>query len=250
MSKNLFVCSKRSIEGFIRLWLSLKETPYWFHQVLTLAEQIEDFGKAKLVLEKLFDSLEVEMGKKYDMAAVYMMGHQDNKRVHFHVVFLFYGSPAETPEQLAEILKKEVWKRWLKLNPGLNRTGNLLKIQTKPNGLWYLQQHFQVGKTIKEKGKPNWYGFRNGSLLTANALPVTKAQVKAEFQRFFPKLTAKPALATKQPARIFYDRRRLAELRGYVEARDRYDWEDFKRARTGRKGKVSDFDFVNFLNGK
>lgn len=249
MSKNLFVASKRSIQRFIRLWLGLKATPYWYHQTLTLSQQVEDFRGAKPILNKLFDALQVEMGKRYDMAAVYVMGHQDTGRVHFHVVFLVYGSPAETPEELAVILRREVWKRWLNLNQGLNRTGNLLKIQTKPGGLWYLLiNHLTVGQTAKENGKPNWFGLRNKRLIQANAIPVTPKAVRAEFDRLY--LAVKAAPVAAKTKRFFYDRRRLADLRGYVEADGRYEWEDYKRLVTGRNRKVSDSDFIDFLNGK
>jgi hypothetical protein len=33
-----------------------------------------------------------------------------------------------------------------------------------------------------------------------------------------------------------------------VEAHGKYDWEDYKRMETGRKAKVGDLDFMNFLN--
>ena len=226
----------------------MKDTPYWFHQTLSLGRQIEDFATAKPILEKLFDSLEVEMGKTYDMGAVYIMGHQGNKRVHFHVVFFFYGTPAETPEKLAAKLRQEVWKRWKKLNPDLNHTGNRLTIRTKANGLWYLAGHLTVGKTAKAKGKPSWYGVRNKRLIETHALPVTSKQVRREFDSYFPAVQATPAPAAKKPKVIFYDRRKLAELRAYVEADGRHDWEDFKRMKMGRKRKVSDFDFMDFLN--
>jgi hypothetical protein len=42
----------------------------------------------------------------------------------------------------------------------------------------------------------------------------------------------------------------LADLKAYVEADEVYDWDSFKRAQTGRKGKVGDVDFINFLNAQ
>lgn len=175
------------------------------------------------------------------------MGHQEKMRVHFHVVFLIYGTPAETPEELAVKLRREIWKRWERLNKGVNRTGNLLKIQTKPKGLWYLlTNHLRVGKTTKEKGKPNWYGIRNKGLIEANGIPVTSADVRAKFDEFFPMLKA----VAKKPKREFSDRRKLAGLKAYVEAQGKYNWEDFKRMQTGRKRKVNDADFINFLNAQ
>ena len=192
MSKNLFVSSKRSIQRFIKLWLALKETPYWYHQTLTLGQQIEDFKVAKPILSKLFDALEVEMAKQYDMAAVYAMGHQENGRVHFHAVFLVYGSPAETPEELAVLLRREVWKRWLSLNQKLNRTGNLLKIQTKPNGLWYLlTNHLTVGQTGK-KGKAELVWPTQQAADTSQRNSGHSKICQAEFDRFFPTARAVP----------------------------------------------------------
>jgi hypothetical protein len=247
MSKNLVVCSKLSIQRFIKLWLSLGETPYWYHQTLSLDRQIEDFRVAKPILERFFDALEVEMGKHYDMGAVYMMGRQENKRIHFHVVFLFYGSPAETPEKLRLILRDEVRKRWKKQCPGSNPTGNWLQTRTKERGLWYLlTNHVAVGKTAKEKGKPNWYGVRNRALIDANTVPVTDEEVRAKFDEFFPVVKAVP-VAT-QPERIYFDKRRLAELKRYVNFDGEGGWEDFKRGTTGRKGKVTDKDLMDFYN--
>jgi hypothetical protein len=184
------------------------------------------------------------------MGAVYIMAHQDNGRVHFHVVFCFYGTPAETPEALAAILRLEVWKRWKKLNPGLNHTGNRLKIRAKPSGLWYLARHLTVGKTAKEKGKPSWYGLRNKRLIEAHALPVTLKQVQREFDIHFPAITPAIVPAAKQTNGKFYDKRELARLKAYLAELDTQDWESFKRAKTGRKGKIGDADFINFLNAQ
>jgi len=249
VSKNLVVCSNASIQRFIKLWLSSNETPYWFHQTLSLDRQIEDFRVAKPILERFFDALEVEMGKRYDMGAVYVMGRQENRRVHFHVVFLFYGTPMEPPEKLRLILRDAARKRWTKQCPGTNPTGNWLQTRMKERGLWYLlANHVAVGKTTKEKGKPNWYGVRNRALIDANEIPVTEGEVRAKFDELFP--GAKPAPATAKPDRIYYDKKRLAELKYYVDFHNVEDWDNFKRRETGRKGKVSDADFIDFLNRK
>jgi hypothetical protein len=73
---------------------------------------------------------------------------------------------------------------------------------------------------------------------------VTNSEVRAKFDEFFPMLEA----VTKKSKREFFDRRKLADLKDYVKADGRYEWEDFKRAQTGRKGKVSDAAFTNFRN--
>jgi hypothetical protein len=145
------------------------------------------------------------------------------------------------------ILRDVVRKRWTKQCPGSNPTGNWLTTRSKERGLWYLlTNHVAVGKTTKEKGKPNWYGVRNRALIDANTVPVTDGEVRAKFDEFFPIEKPSPVIVT--PDRVYYDKRRLAELKYYVDFHDVEDWDNFKRSRTGRKGKVSDADFIDFLN--
>lgn len=97
-------------------------------------------------------------------------------------------------------------------------------------------------------GKPNWYGIRNRALIDASAIPVTDGEVRAKFDELFP--MAKPAPVTVKPDRVYYDRKRLADLKAYVEFDGVEDWDSFKRRRTGRMGKVSNTDFADFLNNE
>jgi hypothetical protein len=247
MSKNYIVASRESARRFVKLYLSLGETPYWFHQVLTFREQVEDFNQAKNALKKLLDSLELEMQKHGDMATVYCMGIQDGKRVHFHLIFLFYGSVATSKEDLAEILRDAVWKRWQKLANGVKKVANRLTIQTKPRGLGYLLgNHVIIGLTKKETGKPVWFGTRNNQLIRANALPYTKKSVREALERVYPLLWLKPQ--PTQPKREAFTRSQLEYLKSYFEAAGKC-WESFKQRETGKAGKVSDLDYMNFRSG-
>jgi len=53
-----------------------------------------------------------------------------------------------------------------------------------------------------------------------------------------------------QPSPRYYGPSELKSERAYLEARDRMEWEDHKRIITGRKGKVSDDDFMRFRNAQ
>lgn len=248
MSKHYLICSRESVRRFTKLILSLRETPFWFHQVLTFKERIEDPTKAKKILKTFLDSIHFEMRKHGEMATVFLMGRQKEMSIHFHLLFLFYAPLPSTPEQLAEILRREAWKRWAKLNKDVTKAANMLKIQTKPRALHYLfEKHVRVGKTKKEAKKTTWFGTRNQRLIKAHALPVTKKDIKNALHDVFPLLDFKPKPTVVEQKR--FSRRELLSLKAYLEADGRYDWEDFKRRKTGRKGKVSDADYMAFCNG-
>ena len=248
MSEHYLICSRESVRRFTKLILSLGETPFWFHQVLTFKERTEDPAKAKRILKKFLDSIHLEMRKHGEMATVFLMGRQQSMRIHFHLIILFYGSLPSTPEQLAEILRGEAWERWLKLNKGVRKSANWLTIQTKPRALHYLfWKHVQIGKTKKETKKATWFGVRNHRLIKAHALPVTKKDIKNALHDVFPLLDSKPKPVVVERKR--FSRRDLLGLKAYLEADGRYDWDDFKRRETGRKGKVSDADYMAFCNG-
>src|ERR1041385_4329949 len=111
-------CTRESIRRFVKLYLSLKDTPYWYHQTLTFGSKVEDTSDAKIALKRFLDSVFVELGKEYEVAVIYLVGRQENNSIHFHVLFLFYGQPALAPEALREKLWGILWKRWQKQSPG------------------------------------------------------------------------------------------------------------------------------------
>jgi hypothetical protein len=57
------------------------------------------------------DSVQVELQKQYRVAILFIMGRQEQRRVHFHVLFLFYGQVALAPEAVREKLWGIVWPR-------------------------------------------------------------------------------------------------------------------------------------------
>jgi hypothetical protein len=124
-----------------------------------------------------------------------------------------------------------------------------LTIQTKPRGLNYLlQRHIAVVPTKKESGKPNWFGTRNGKLIQANSTPPTKKEIETAFGHAFPLWGLKPAPVVVKSERKIYTMRDLDFMKAYTETKGVMEWDDVKRWQTGRKGKVSDKDFLNFLN--
>ena len=71
--------------------------------------------------------------------------------------------------------------------------------------------------------------------------------IKNALHDAFPLLDFKPKTAAVEQE--FFSRRKLLSLKAYLEADGDCDWDDFKRRETGRKGKVSDADYMAFRNG-
>ena len=72
--------------------------------------------------------------------------------------------------------------------------------------------------------------------------------IKNALHDVFPLLDFKPKPAAVEQE--FFSRRKLLSLKAHLEADGRYDWNNFKRRETGRKGKVSDADYMAFRNGR
>jgi hypothetical protein len=194
------------------------------------------------------DSLQLEMQSFGDMAAVYCMGLQQSKKVHFHLILLFYNAPRLSPEDLNKVLEAAIWTRWKKLATGVRKCANGFNLRSKARGLDYLlQKHVVIATSKVARGNANWFGVRNRMLLAENAVPVSKKEVREALTRAYPlaSLRSQP-MPVKQASFTAKD---VTQLKGYIEYRGRDDWEEFKRRRTRKTGKVSDAAFLNFLNG-
>jgi hypothetical protein len=191
MSNFLCPISKQSAVRFIRLCLSLDDTPYWYHQSFSFGRQIEDSREAKDHLDTFFDSWDKEMKKEgLAMAALYIMGRQQNSRVHFHLVLFTYPPLSLGVEQLEIKLRRIVWPRWEKLSEGAIQQANRLTRPAKAGALRYLlQEHFKVETTKRERGKPLWYGCRNRDLIRTHSTPPDPRQVRQTLGDLFPQFS-------------------------------------------------------------
>jgi hypothetical protein len=169
--------------------LSLNDTNYWFHQTLTFGQQIEDFKEAKKCLHSFLDSFAKEMEKHCQMGVLYIMGRQQSRRVHFHLILFCYPPQALTVEKLAERLRDAAWERWQKHGRGPKRRFNKLTIRPKARALDYLLKgHFAIAETTRERGKPRWYDSWNigeKDFIKNHSSPVQRLEVRQEFTELF-----------------------------------------------------------------
>ena len=94
-------CSKQTIRRFIKFFLAIDPTPYWFHQTLTFKGHMNDQGVAKERLKKLLDSL----GKVHrNMAAFFVQESKEGLDIHFHLIFLFFGPQTRSPKAVRQWL--------------------------------------------------------------------------------------------------------------------------------------------------
>ena len=181
--------SKQSAMRFIRLCLSLNNTKYWFHQTLTFGEQVEDFKEAKKCLHSFLDSFAKEMQKDLEMGVLYIMGRQQNRKVHFHLIFFCYPPQPFTPENLAVRLRRTAWQRWERHARGAIQKANRLTIRSQDRALRYLlKEHFSIADTKREPDKPKWYDSWNigdKDFIKNHSTPIEGQSVRQKFGELF-----------------------------------------------------------------
>lgn len=243
--------SKQSIKGFIKLYLSINPTPYWLHQVLTFKGRMTDKELAKRFLKKLLDSLE----KAYpQMAAFFIQGNQKRLGIHYHLILIFWGEQAESPEEMRVTFGRDVFNRWNKIRGNtLLRKANLTKLRSKEfRCIEYLLKFHVCPTRDKLHRESLWHGVRNKKLILENSSPVTKEQVKQLYDELFPKpLKPKPESV---PLPAYFSMRDLKKIKesitSYCEAGSGGDWESFKRLELKTNKKVSDVAYIEFKNKK
>jgi hypothetical protein len=239
------LCSRQSARQFIRLYAGIQATPYWLHQTLTFGIPKPDLRLAHARLKTLLDRLEKTHP---DMVCFWVREQEKQTGHHFHVIFLFFGSQPIAPEAMRQKFGAVVFAHWNDINDGgLFRNANLMTLRAKDDDcIRYLTKWVRI--CPKTARSVHWNGQRRNRKPT---LPPLKSEVKRLLKICFDDRNRpnKPALIVTKPVREFYDKRRVAYLKSYIEeAGD--DWEGWKRRTTGRKGKVSDFDVQRCLNGE
>lgn len=239
----LVPCSKESIKRFIKLFLSINPTPYWLHQVLTIKERMTDKELAKRFLKKLLDSLE----KAYpQMATFFIQGNQNRLGIHYHLIFIFWGDQAESPEDMRVTFGRDVFNRWNKIRGNtLRRKANLTKLREKDfRCIEYLLKNHIRPTQDKLHRESHWHGIRNKKLILENSSPVTKEQVKQLYDELFPKLLKpKPEL---EPLPRLYTKHDMQGIKGYIEGRNKIGWDFFKQCELRTKKRVSDAEYIDF----
>lgn len=231
--------SKPSIRRFIKYYLGINPTPYWFHQTLTFQNRVTSEKEAKRHLKRLLDSLE----KDYtNMAAFFVQGIQQNEGIHFHLIFMMFGEQPESPDITKQSLGKDVFARWNRIHENLlSRQANLMTLRKKDDDcIWYLLKRHISPTDDKLPRQCLWNGVRNRRLSRLNSLPVSKQQVSETYYNIFPKPPKPvPPLFTKQNMQV---------IRNYIEGVKNRDWASYKRAELKSTKRVSDAAYMQFQN--
>ncbi len=237
-------CSRQSAREFIKLYAGIKPTPYWFHQTLTFPPPRPDIALAHAHLKTLLDGLE----KSHPEMACFFVREQERETgYHFHVIFLFFGNQPLPPERMRQTFGAEVRRKWKKIvGDDSNPNANLTKLHEKADTcILYLTKWVKI--VSKTKRSVLWHGLRNGQLIRANSCPALKSEVKTLLKICFDDRN-RPDKPASEPTPVYFGKRELRELKAYVDFDGEGGWEDFKRRETGRKGKVSDYDYMKFRN--
>lgn len=134
-------------------------------------------AEVKEPLNFLLDALH----KRFQMATLYAIEKGKAKRLHVHLLFLFYGtSPFKCKDWLAKF-RPQVFNAWNKLNGGeLSREANDATIPDKLDPTYFIKyvQTLPRGKK-KCRELANWWGCRNKKLLIQHRVPVDQDRLKA-----------------------------------------------------------------------
>ena len=181
--ETITLCSRDSARRFIRLFLSINGTPYWYHQTLTFKGKVLNEQSAKNDLKILLDSLE----KAYPQMACFWVREfrEEEGGLHFHVIFLFFGQQKSPPERMRETFGADVFGRWNKIHGNtLYRRANLMKLRAKNfECIWYLTKYIKLCSDTKRA--LHWYGIRNKEMIDANYTPPIKQEVAKLLRHLF-----------------------------------------------------------------
>lgn len=245
-------CSVTSARGFIKLFLSLRDTPYRYHQTLTFQGEMRDRRAAKHALHSLLDILH----KQFKMVSLFVEEGYDRNRIHYHVIFFFYHEkPQMGPQTFRKRFGSVVFKHWLRITGGraVPHANRIRLWRKEPRLLAYLLKEVVLSDTEKESGKPLWHGKRNTKLIAAQSTPVTNKTIREAMDICFPYLKKKRFFFELwddfgEQGPPYYDNKRLREYRHQVEARGE-NWREHKQSQTGKKN-CTNTEFRRALNQK
>ena len=237
-------CSRESARKFIKLYAGIRPVPHWFHQTLTFGNPKPDIYLAHARFNMLLDSLEKAHP---DVACFFVREQEKDSGFHFHVIFLFFGTQPLAPKAMRIKFGAEVFVKWNKINGGgLFRNANQMTLRAKEDiCIWYLTGWVKI--VPKTKRSVHWNGLRNKRLIHANSTPAPKSEVKRLLKICFDNRNQPPTLANIHTPH-YYDSPDLQKLKAFVKSKGDMEWEDTKRNITGRKGKVTDDDMIDFFN--
>lgn len=236
-------CSRQGARQFIRLYAGVQSTPYWFHQTLTFGMPKPDIYLARSRLKTLLDRLEKTHP---DMSCFWVREQEKDSGYHFHVIFVFFGNQPLKPEAMRQKFGAAVFAKWNDINGGgLFRNASLMTLRAKDDRcILYFTEWVKISPQTNRF--IHWNGQRR---ISKHSLPAPKQEVKRLLKICFDDRN-RPDKPDSKPTPVYFGKRELKNLKDYIRADDTYEWENFKRWKTGRKGKVSDYDLMAFMNAK
>jgi hypothetical protein len=220
------------------MFLGVKETDYWFHQTLTVKENVIDERTSRHDLKKLLDSL----GKVFpNMGCFWVREYQDRGAIHFHAIFLLFGQQEDPPDVVCRKFGAEVFSRWNAIHDGkLNRQANEIRLRRKDFDCF----RYLVGGLLPVRNhrlrELHWYGLHQRELIESN--PVPRKLVQDYYERAFPK----PTKDKGQLPKVRCSKADVDGLKAHLKAHGKWDWRSFKKSYG--KGNLSDIEFCTYLN--
>jgi hypothetical protein len=115
------------------------------------------------------------------------------------------------------------------------------------SGWTYLIEDIRIGRRSKSDNR--WWTLRNKDLILAHSKKsVSKEEVDADFKKWIKKTTPTQNTPNQPTQRVYYDKRHIEYVKAYLGVKGVLDWDEWKQRETGKKGKVSDQDYLRFMN--
>lgn len=177
MNKTENVSVKESaLKRFLEVALGLGAPVDFCHQTLTFKQEKASITEVKVPLYRLLDSVH----KRFEMVSLYAIEWGKQKRLHAHVLFLFYETLPYNSKHWQKKFGSVVFKKWNQINGGaLNRQANQM---TRPKALdpTYFIKHIQTlpRSGRKNRAPANWWGVRNKKMLNQHRVPVDQGRLK------------------------------------------------------------------------
>jgi hypothetical protein len=244
--------SRPVLRRFLRLLLGIQKPNVALHQTLTFHPLVRDAKKAK----SMFNTFSKRLGEKFpEMGTVYMM-QQASGAFHFHVLLLFFSAelpfpPSKMPSEIGKI----AFRIWSKLQTGKpSRRWNQTNAVANVDPSYWLKDVTIADSTERPSSNP--FGQWNRALLDAHRCAPDEMKVKAFLDECAQRSQNAKRVAMPRPNSTVrhYTARDLLRIKWGVEAteraRQKEDWEGFKQRETKQSRKVSDREFLAFLNRK
>lgn len=165
-----------SLKRFLNIGLALGDPVDFCHQTLTFKDKKESIAKVKIPLNNFLDSIH----KRFQMVSLYAIEWGKEKRLHVHILFLFYESRPFNSKHWLKKFSREAFKRWNEIND--RRLVKEANKTTRPKNIdstYFIKNIRTLSRGRKKDRAPaNWWGVRNRKMLNQHRVPVDQGKLK------------------------------------------------------------------------